>query len=82
MNVGSKSKGVRKGVYKCALRGLDAALQDQGMRVALQKAQAASILKVRDLPTDGALFCLSSCHHTCWAQQHGGQNGLVSVFGK
>ncbi|KAL3137901.1 hypothetical protein ABBQ38_005150 [Trebouxia sp. C0009 RCD-2024] len=44
-NVGSNSKGVRKGVYKCALRGLLAATQDQDMRAALQKSQGAATVQ-------------------------------------
>lgn len=46
-NVGSNSKGVRKGVYKCALRGLLSAAQDQDMRAALQKSQGAATVQVR-----------------------------------
>ena len=46
-NVGSNSKGVRKGVYKCALRGLLAAAQDEDMRAALQKSQGGAAVQVR-----------------------------------
>lgn len=54
-NVGSNSKGVRKGVYKCALRGLLAATQDQDMRAALQKSQGAETVQafMSKISTDG-----------------------------
>jgi len=38
--------GVRKGVYRCALRGLLGAVQDPQMRAALQKAQGANAVQV------------------------------------
>ena len=44
--VGSHSLGVRKGVYRCALRGLLAAVQDPQMKAALQKCQGAAALQV------------------------------------
>lgn len=48
-SVGSQSLGVRKGVYKCALRGLLGAAQDPQMAAALQKAQGTDALQVRHL---------------------------------
>jgi len=44
--VGAQSLGVRKGVYRCALRGLLGAVQDPQMRAALQKAQGANAVQV------------------------------------
>ena len=44
--VGAQSLGVRKGVYRCALRGLLGAVQDPQMRAALQKAQGPNAVQV------------------------------------
>ena len=44
--MGSQSLGVRKGVYRCALRGLIAAAQDTQTRAALQRAQGANAVQV------------------------------------
>lgn len=43
--VGAQSLGVRKGVYRCALRGLLGAVQDPQMRAALQKAQGTNAVQ-------------------------------------
>ena len=47
-------------MYKCALRGLLAAAQDQDMRAALQKSQGAATVQVRTdsmILLDESLLC-------------------------
>ena len=44
--VGSGSTGVRKGVHKCALRGLMTAMQNAQSRDAVQKANGAAAIQV------------------------------------